>query len=287
MHKITIENMTKRYKDTVALDGVSLTFDEGKIYGLLGRNGAGKTTLLNCLTEFTFPDEGRILLDGQVPGDGELIRLIYKTTEKNYYPESMKGRDVLKWTENFYPEFDLEYARGLANRFQVNLKKKVEGLSTGMKSMLKLIVALSVNTPFLFLDEPVLGLDAGNREEFYKILLEKYSEKPFGLVLSTHLIEEVATLIEDVVILKQGKVIQNTTCEELLSRGYSVSGTADRVDSFTQGRELLGEDRLGGLKTAYVLGKREQQIPEGLEVTRLDLQKLFVRLTETEGGLSL
>lgn len=286
MYKLTIENMSKRYGDTVALDSVSLTLEEGKIYGLLGRNGAGKTTLLNCLTNFIFPNEGDILLDGEKPKGDELVHLIYKTSERTYYPESMRCKEVLRWTKNFYPQFDMEYAIKLAGRFELNLKKKVDALSTGMNSILKLIIALSVNTPFIFLDEPVLGLDAGNREEFYKILLEKYSEKPFGIVLSTHLIEEAAPLIEDVIILNQGKIIQNTTCEELLSRGYTISGPAEKVDDFIKGRRIIGEDRLGGLKTAYILGKREKELPQGLEVSRMDLQKLFVQLTGTEGGVS-
>ena len=100
--------------------------------------------------------------------------------------------------------------------FGLNTKKKVRTLSTGYKSIFKLVLALSVNVPYLFLDEPVLGLDANHREMFYRILLEKYIEEPFTIVISTHLIEEVASVIEHVVILKRRE-----DCEGLCDRGIA------------------------------------------------------------------
>ena len=109
-------------------------------------------------------------------------------------------------------------------------------LSTGYKSIFKLILALSVNVPYLFLDEPVLGLDANHREMFYRILLEKYIEEPFTIVISTHLIEEVASVIEHVVILKDGKIVKNCATEELLAGGYRISGKKEMVDHMEPGR---------------------------------------------------
>lgn len=140
-------------------------------------------------------------------------------------------------------------------------------------------MALSVNTPYVLLDEPVLGLDANHREMFYKMLLEKYAEKPFMAVISTHIIEEVSGIIEDVIIIKSGRIIRNEPCEELLSKGYTVSGTASKVDYFIKDKQVIGTDTLGGLKTAYILGKAEDSVPEGLDITKLDLQKLFIQLT--------
>ena len=105
--------------------------------------------------------------------------------------------------------------------FVLNTSSRISALSTGYLSIFKLVMALSVNVPYVLLDEPVLGLDANHRELFYRILLAKYGEKPFTVVLSTHLIEEVASIIEDVVILKEGKVIRNESREELLSKGYT------------------------------------------------------------------
>jgi ABC-2 type transport system ATP-binding protein len=129
------------------------------------------------------------------------------------------------------------------------------------------------------LDEPVLGLDANNRDLFYRLLLEKYSSNPCTLVISTHLIEEAANVIENVVIIKKGKILRSESCESLLAGGYTVSGTLVSVDAFTKGKNIIGSDSLGGLKTAYILGKPEAVRPDGLEISGLNLQKLFIQLT--------
>jgi ABC-2 type transport system ATP-binding protein len=140
---------------------------------------------------------------------------------------------------------------------------------------------LSVNTPYILLDEPVLGLDANHRDMFYRILLEKYSTNPSTIIISTHLIEEVSAVIEDIVILKKGKIIKNESSEALLSNGYTVSGSAAVVDTFLVDKNVIGTDTLGGLKSAYILGKLEGEIPNGIEISKLDLQKLFIQLTNS------
>ena len=280
MNGIEVKNVSKSYGPVKALEDVSLTFEGNKIYGLLGRNGAGKTTLLNIITNRIIEDSGEVLIDGEGhKGNDSALGKLYMMGESNLYPESMKIKDVFKWTETFYPQFDQEYAEKTAEMFGLSLKKKTNALSTGYNSIFKLILALSVNAPYVFFDEPVLGLDANHRELFYKLLLEKYAERPFTAVISTHLIEEVSGIIEDVIIIKSGRVIRNESCEELLSKGYTVSGTAAKVDSFIKDKQVIGTDALGGLKTAYILGKAEESLPEGLEMTRLDLQKLFIQLT--------
>lgn len=282
MMNIVIENLTKRYGETTALDNISLTFEEGKIYGLLGRNGAGKTTLLRCITGAVFPDEGEINMGGEkvCENDASLCRM-YRTSEETFYPEGMKVRDVFKWTKEFYPAFDMENALDISKQFGLNINKKVRALSTGFKSISKLVVALSVNTPFVFFDEPILGLDANNRDLFYRLLLEKYSEKPFCAVISTHLIEEVSTIIEKVVIIKEGRIIRNSDCEKLLSEGYSASGSAAAVDEYAKDKNIIGSASLGGYKTVYICGEAGGGIPDGIEISKLDLQKLFIQLTNS------
>lgn len=281
MTGIEVVNISKRFKDTVALDHVNLLFEEEKIYGLLGRNGAGKSTLLNIISNRIFPDEGQVLMNGvPVRENDQALEQIYLMSEKTLYPESMKIKEVFKWSKEFYKNFDTDFAMNMAEQFRLDVKKKVKGLSTGYTSIFKNIIALSVNVPFVFLDEPVLGLDANHRELFYKILIEKYSENPFAAVISTHLIEEVSSVIEDIVIIKNGQVIRSKTREELLSRGYTVSGNGALVDTYIRGKEVIGTDVLGGLKTAYIIGRPDRaNLPKGLEITGLDLQKLFIQLT--------
>ena len=275
---IQATHLTKRFGSVLALDDVSLTFEAGKIYGLLGRNGAGKSTLLNLITDRLFPDAGSVTIDGEPNHENDrALRCVYLMSEKSYYPETIKVSNLFKWTAAFHPAFDLQRALALAKQFELPLDKKVKALSTGYASIFKVVIALSLDLPYIFLDEPVLGLDAHHRELFYRLLLARYSEEPRTFVLSTHLIEEL-------IIIKRGKLLCAQSCESLLAAGYSVSGRADAVDGYAQGRRVIAVDQLGALKTAHIMGERDlQQIAAAqLEVSRLDLQKLFIQLTNPD-----
>jgi len=283
MSLIEVKNVTKCYGSTTALKNVSLTFEENKICGLLGRNGAGKSTLLSLITNKNFPTDGKILIDGQpVQENDAVLKKVYCMTEQSLYPESMTVKDVFKWTKEFYPEMNTEYALSLADKFALNTKKKVKALSTGYGSIYKIIVALSCNAPILLLDEPVLGLDANFRDVFYRELLDSYSKNPKTIVVSTHLIEEAAGVIENVAIIKNGEIIMNDTTQNALNAGVTVTGPAGTVDSFIVGRKVLGSDSLGGMKSAYLLDTLNGvSVPQGIEVSRLNLQSLFIHLTNS------
>ncbi len=281
MNGIEVKKVSKYYGQTCALNNISLTFEKNKIYGLLGRNGAGKSTLLNIITNRIFADHGEVFVDGLRAEENDKAQSnMYLMSEKNYYPDKMKLKDIFKWTKQFYRNFDMEYARQLAEKFDLNCDKSVKQLSTGYLSIFKLVVALSVNTPYVFLDEPVLGLDANNRDLFYRILLEKYSITPFTIVISTHLIEEITSIIEEIIIIKNGSIVQSESMEEFLGKGYAVSGPAALVDSYTADKQIIATDTLGGLKTAYILGKPENRT-DGLEISNLNLQKLFIQMTNS------
>lgn len=284
MNGIQINNVTKTFGGTVALNQITLNFEPHKIYGLLGRNGAGKSTLLNIITNRLFADDGEVTIDGLASIENDHAQnKVYLMSEKNLYSSTMTCLEALKWSQVFYPNFDMDYALNTAKQFGLDPKKKIRTLSTGYSSIFKIVVALSVNTPYVLFDEPVLGLDANHRELFYKLLIEKYSDNTFTAIISTHLIEEVSTLLENVMIIKNGEILVNESCETLLSKGYSVAGTTKQVDDFIQDKEVIGIDTLGGLKTATIIGNLDKnKLPEGLEITSLDLQKLFIKLTNEE-----
>lgn len=284
MKGIEVKNVSRSFKDTIALNQVNLIFEEGKIYGLLGRNGAGKSTLLNIISNRKYPDEGYVTVDGIPASENDsVLSKMFLSNEKNLYPESMKVKDAFKISKDFYPSFDESYALKLCELFELNTKKKIKNLSTGYQSIFRNIVALSVNVPYVFFDEPVLGLDAYHRDLFYKLLIEKYSQDPFTAIISTHLIEEVTNVIENVVIIKKGEIIKNESRDSLLANSYTISGTISQVDryisSLSENREILGSDIIGGLKTAYILGDSDTDIPDGLEKSSMDLQNLFIHLT--------
>lgn len=141
---IEITGVSKSFGPVAALKDVSLSIAEGKIYGLLGRNGAGKSTLLNIITNRLFADSGTVLIDGEPAAENDrALGKVYLMSEKHLYPEGMKVANVLKWSRHFYPDFDMDFALTLAEKFGLNLNKKVKALSTGYSSILKIIVSLS------------------------------------------------------------------------------------------------------------------------------------------------
>lgn len=279
--KLSCHNLTRKFGDTTALNGVNLCLDEAKIYGLLGRNGAGKTTLLRLITNYIQPTEGSITLDEQNVWENEKAQhQIFLVTETSYFAE-MNAHKLIQLMSEIYPSFDKQQCLDYAKRFELDLNKKYTALSTGYKSVLRAVLSLSVHTPFLFLDEPTLGMDAFHRELFYKLLIESYSESPSCILLSTHLISEVEGLLENVIILDHGKVLIDESSEQLLAQGYCVSGRISDVDDYCSGKNVIGSSVVGGLKTTAVLGEREQ-VPDTLEVTGLSLQQLFVQLVGSE-----
>ncbi len=279
--KLSCHNLTRKFGDTTALNGVNLCLDEPKIYGLLGRNGAGKTTLLRLITNYIQPTEGSITLDEQNVWENEKAQhQIFLVTETSYFAE-MNAHKLIQLMSEIYPSFDKQQCLDYAKRFELDLNKKYTALSTGYKSVLRAVLSLSVHTPFLFLDEPTLGMDAFHRELFYKLLIESYSESPSCILLSTHLISEVEGLLENVIILDHGKVLIDESSEQLLAQGYCVSGRISDVDDYCSGKNVIGSSVVGGLKTTAVLGEREQ-VPDTLEVTGLSLQQLFVQLVGSE-----
>lgn len=279
---IEFQHVTKTFGDTRALEDVSLTFEEGKIYGLLGNNGAGKSTLLNILTGRLCPDSGTVTVDGAPAGSDAALSRLFLVGEKNLYPDDMKVKRALDTAELFYPDFDRAYAEDLARQFELPLNKKINGLSTGYGSIFRIVLGLSVNTPYVLFDEPVLGLDAQHRDLFYKLLVQKYAENPCTLVISTHLIAEVADLIEHTVIIRKGCILQDAPTEALTAACWAVSGPAGLVDSWAAGRNVLTTTALGGLKTVCVRGAVEEDLPAGLERRRVGLQEYFISLMEEE-----
>ena len=273
MNAIQIKNITKRYKDVTALDDISFSFEFGRIYGFLGRNGAGKSTLINIIANRIFADQGEVLIDG-IPAKENMgvHEKIFCMSEADLYDRDLKVKDHFKWTNRFYNDFDLDKAFELSKKFNLDINKRFKALSKGYQSIFKLIIALSLNVPYVIFDEPVL-------------LLKEFEKNERTLIIATHLIEEVSNIIEEVVLIDKGKILLQETVEELLEKGYSVSGAAQEVDHYCVGRNVIGYDELGGLKVAYILGEKTVLPQESnLQITAMNLQKLFVKMTEKGGG---
>ena len=284
----TCEHITKVYGGREVLKDVSLTLEPGKIYGLIGRNGAGKTTLLSILTAQNPATKGTVSVDGEpVWENRKALEKLCFSRELNVGAESgiaaIKVKEYLRIAATYYADWDKDMEQRLMALFELDGKKKLGKLSKGMLSMVTIIVAMCSKAPYTLLDEPVAGLDVVAREQFYKLLLDDYLEKQRTVIIATHLIEEVANLVEQVTIVDRGRVLLASSAEELRASGYSVSGRTADVAAYCAGMEVLDVEELGGLSVAYVQGKPDAaRLNERLDVAPLNLQKLFVKLTEKE-----
>ncbi len=282
MSAIEIKNVSKLYGKTTALDNVTLTLRENCIYGLLGRNGAGKSTLLNIISGRAFADSGEVIIDGvSNKGNDTALGNIHMMGEQLLYNPNLRVSEMFRTASYYYSGYDMDYALKLCGEYKLDPKKKLCKLSTGYRTIAKIVNALACGTPFVFFDEPVLGLDANHRDMFYRQVINRYNEKPATYVISTHLIEEAAGLIERAVVIKDGRVLLDEDTEAVRSMGLSVSGKAEQVDSFVRGRELMGEESIGGFKTAYIKGSIGEKLPDGLTAEPLNLQALFIHLTNS------
>lgn len=286
MSELKLEQINKSFGKKTILSNINLSFSENKIYGLLGRNGAGKSTLLNIIVNRIFADSGMVRIDGENINDNDRkLDLMYLMSEVDLYANGDKLSKILENTEKLYGGFNWELSEKLANKFEINLDQKYGKLSTGYHSIFKLIIALCVPVKFVILDEPILGLDANHRDLFYSELLQSYSDNPRTFIISTHLIEEVTNIISDVVILDNSRILLAAPVEEILDQAYGIVGPQNEVDDYTKGLNIIGTDKMGNLKTTYVYGNlNDNPVPDTVQISNLDLQKLFVLLTSKNGG---
>lgn len=293
IERIDLEGVTLRYGDVSALDGLSLSLAGGKIYGLLGRNGSGKTSLLSVLAAFREPTLGGVRINGQpVFENPTIMRQIALIRESgDTVEETSKVSEALRYAAYLRPNWDVDYAARLLNRFEIPVTTKIGDLSRGKRSALGIVLGLAARAPLTMFDETYLGMDAPSRYIFYDELLADYMAHPRTFIISTHLIEEVSRLFEEVIIIDQGRLVVHDDTEALLSRGVAVTGPADVVDGYLNGFTVIGVRQLGRTKSAMIYGrldeeKRAEARAAGLDLEPLALQDLFVHLTDPRGERS-
>lgn len=282
---VQVRDLTVRYGDTTALDRVSFDLRAGAITGLLGRNGSGKTTALSVLAAYLPSTSGSVLVDGEEPWENP--RAMGATMLVRESGETIPDRpisEMLRLHANRRATFDAGLAEKLLDTFELSPKDRPDRLSRGKKSAFGVVVGLASRAPLTLLDEVHLGMDAPARYAFYDALLADWLEHPRTIVLSSHLINEVERLLEDVVVLDRGSMLTQADAEALRSRGFTVTGPADVVEQFVAYREVVARQRLGGTAQATVIGALDDDEQQarllGLELGPVSLQDLFVHLTD-------
>ncbi|WP_237980204.1 ABC transporter ATP-binding protein [Bacillus thuringiensis] len=288
MIALETKDITKKYKKKIAVNEVTLSLEEHKIYGLLGRNGAGKTTLLNLLAGQITSSSGSVLIFGEnVFENSKAMQNICFVRVKEEARLSFKVKEIFKMCSLFYKNWDGKYAEELADKFQLNMTVKYHKLSHGMQTVVGIIQGLASRAPITIFDEPTTGLDAAHRELFYSLLLEDYGEYPRTIILSTHLVEEVTHVIEEVIIIKEGRLIVQSSVENLLQQSHIISGKKDKVDEFSINKKVINREVYGnkGIVVLWEELSNEDYYSlekEGLLIDRITLQKLFIHITGGE-----
>ena len=288
---IEADHLGRRYGAVHAVDDVSFSIPENTICGLLGRNGAGKSTLMQLITGQEFPSSGSVRVAGKNPVEnaGVLSRVAF-VKESQKYPDDFKPRHVFKAAPSFFEHWDAAFAARLIDDFRLPLNTRIKKLSRGQLSSIGVIVGLAARAPITLLDEPYLGLDAVARQLFYDTLIADYAAHPRTILLSTHLIAEVADLLEHVLVIDQGRIIIDAAADDLRGRAMTVVGRASDVDAFVQGRTVLHRDGLGALASVTIDDvtphDRAAATAAGLELGTVSLQQLIVRATSTASTTS-
>lgn len=273
---IEFKNVTKNYGKTIALGNFSLKIEQPGIYCLLGRNGAGKTTMLKTLAGHIATSSGTVLVNNSsvstfaMPGSVHYI-------ESDASQFNIKLDDLFKAAANINPMFDTVSALKIADRFKLDRRKKYKQLSFGMKAMVNTLIAMSSGREILLLDEPVLGFDPVMRKIFYDMLQESNAIKPKTIIVSTHIIDEISKIAEQLIIIDNGRLILFCDINEIDEKAYCVTGTAENVKMATKGLRILSEIKAGGFISQYIYDRRIKE-SDKYSLTSLSLQDFFINL---------
>lgn len=213
MALLEIKNVSKSYGRKKALDSINLTIESGKIIGLLGPNGSGKTTLIKLINDLLKPDHGEILINGKSIGI-ESKRVISYLPERTYLSMDMKVNELIRYFADFYEDFDAAKAYELLDHLHLNAEDKLKTMSKGMKEKVQLILVMSRKADLYILDEPIGGVDPASRDYILDTILTNFNENA-SIILSTHLISDIERVLDEVVFIKDGKMVRHTDSDTL------------------------------------------------------------------------
>lgn len=220
---LEIKNVHKKYLSHSVLEGVDFSIPRGKIVGLLGPNGCGKTTILKLISGLLQLDEGEIRINGICPGQQTKSMISY-LPERSYLNDWMKISDILNLFSDFYADFDRERAEQMLTDLKISKEEKLKTMSKGTKEKVQLILVMSRRASLYLLDEPIGGVDPATREYILHTILKNFDENS-SILITTHLIQDVETIFDQVLFLNQGKIVIDGEVDEIREKyGKSIDG---------------------------------------------------------------
>ncbi|KAA9394465.1 ATP-binding cassette domain-containing protein [Kocuria coralli] len=271
---IALQGVTKSFGKTEVLKGIDLHLKPGKVYGLLGANGVGKTTLMSVICNHTFRSSGRITIDGEEPAENARIleRTCFVHEDQRWHDDYLVDH-ILRALPHFYRDWQPDLAERLLSRFSIPRKTPLKKLSRGQRSAFAVCISLASRAEYTFLDEPYLGLDPTSRNIFYEELMREVAERPRTILMSTHLIDEAANLMEEVVLMRRGRIELHADVDEVTSSMTAIRGIDEAVDGFTAPYDVVSSQSLGRIHSVLVKGALAPDERARAEALHLSVEK--------------
>lgn len=273
---ININNVSKHYRCNTAINNISTSIDEGKIYCLLGCNGAGKTTLMNLIAGRINCDSGIIDIDGTKVCTSSMPSSI-SFIDSLSVQFNTQTKKLIDMAGALNSKFDKAFALEMARKFRLNLDKKYGQLSFGMKTMFNTLINLASGKKIVLLDEPLLGLDAVVRNKFYSILNESMLHSQRTIIISTHLIDEMIKYAEELIIMDKGSIIFRCTTNDIDEKALSITGITSHIESLDNSINIFAKKQVGKYTTAYLYDDINN-IPKGFSAQHIGLQEFFINM---------
>jgi ABC-2 type transport system ATP-binding protein len=292
MNVIECQGLTKSYGQVNALKNISFAIHENKMTGLIGRNGAGKTTLLKIVAGFYRKTSGNLSVFSEDPFNSLKVSSNMIFIDDNLtFPPSLNLSEILTSAGSFYENWDEDLANRLFDYFSFLPKQTHQGLSKGMKSAFNMIIGLSARCPLTIFDEPTTGMDAAVRKDFYRALLKDYLQHPRTIILSSHLLNEIEDILEDILLINNGNDVLHMAVDDLKEFAVGLSGPKPLIDDLANRLEVIHREQLGTQSYIVVRNDFTDSIKKQIQVSEIELSPiatddLCVYLTrKTKGGI--
>ena len=291
---IEFQNVSKSFDQVKAIDQVTASIEEGHVYGLIGTNGAGKSTLMRLMSGVLKPDKGSVLVDGEEVYDNPSAKgKIFYLSDDQYFFKSGTPKDMCRLYSTYYPGFDQEKWRALMGKFGLDIRRKNNTFSKGMKKQLSVICGVCAGAKYLLCDETFDGLDPVMRQAVKAIFVREMEERGLTPVIASHNLRELEDICEHVGLLHRGGILFQKDLEEMklnIHKIQCVIKVKTTLEQLQAGMDILAMENRGALYTLTVRGKREEVeaflekvSPVFYELLPLSLEEIFISETEVKG----
>lgn len=291
---IEVKNIQKKFDSIKAIDDITATIEEGHVFGLIGTNGAGKSTFMRILCGVLKPDSGEVYIDGESVYDNPQVKSkLFYISDDQYFFKTGTPKDMLKFYKTYYPQFQEDKFKELMQAFNLDINRKINTFSKGMKKQLSVICGVCAGTKYLLCDETFDGLDPVMRQAVKSIFVREIEERGMTPIIASHNLRELEDICEYVGLLHRGGILLAKDMEDMkinIHKIQMVIKDDTTLDRLKEKFEVVKTENRGALYTITIRGKREEVDAYMLEINPifyellpLSLEEIFISETEVKG----